>query len=98
MQGERGQHGAQRSCGERPAGHGPGPPARACGVRAWRRELLRRAGLAPRLARTVAADERIDLHALLGLLERGCPPHLALRIVAPLDAEEGPLDAGDGRG
>lgn len=94
----RQQRGAQQGCGERPVGDGPGRPARACDVRAWRRGILRRAGLAPDLAERVAADPRIDLHALVGLLERGCPPHLALRIVAPLDADDGPHDAEDGRG
>jgi hypothetical protein len=29
----------------------------------------------------------VDLHALTGLVERGCPPPLAARILAPLDHE-----------
>jgi hypothetical protein len=29
----------------------------------------------------------MDLHALTGLVERGCPPPLAARILAPLDHE-----------
>jgi hypothetical protein len=40
----------------------------------------------PRLARTLARERRIDLHALIGLTERGCPPETAARILAPLDA------------
>ncbi|HEX6724581.1 MAG TPA: hypothetical protein VF073_05000 [Gaiella sp.] len=40
-------------------------------------------GLAARLAR----DTRYDLHALIDLTERGCPPELAARILAPLDEE-----------
>lgn len=40
-------------------------------------------GLAARLAR----DTRYDLHALVELVERGCPPELAARILAPLDDE-----------
>lgn len=32
----------------------------------------------------LAADSRFDLHALLELVDRGCPPMLAVRIVAPL--------------
>jgi hypothetical protein len=33
----------------------------------------------------VAVDNRYDLHALLELVDRGCPPALAARILAPLD-------------
>jgi hypothetical protein len=29
----------------------------------------------------------LDLHALIELIERGCPPGLAARILAPLDTE-----------
>jgi hypothetical protein len=32
----------------------------------------------------------MDLHALLGLVDRGCPPDLAARILAPLDREHRP--------
>lgn len=85
----RGQRGAQRSCGERPTQDAPGRRARACDVGAWRRDVLRRAGLGSELAARVAADPRIDLHELVGLLERGCPTDLALRIVAPLEDEGG---------
>jgi hypothetical protein len=37
------------------------------------------------LADTLAKDRRIDLHAMLELVDRGCPPRLAARILAPLD-------------
>jgi hypothetical protein len=50
----------------------------------WRRSQLRRAGFDARLAGDVAADLRYDLHAILQLTERGCPPELAVRILAPL--------------
>jgi hypothetical protein len=50
----------------------------------WRRSRLRRAGFDARLAAEVAADPRYDLHAILELTRRGCPPHLAVRILAPL--------------
>jgi hypothetical protein len=50
----------------------------------WRRRELRRAGFDARLAAEVAADLRYDLQAILELTERGCPPHLAVRILAPL--------------
>jgi hypothetical protein len=36
------------------------------------------------LAARLAADDRYDLHELLGLIDRGCPPDLAVRIAAPL--------------
>ena len=43
------------------------------------------AGLPPAGRRGLARDARYDLHALLELVERGCPPELAVRIVAPLE-------------
>jgi hypothetical protein len=43
------------------------------------------AGFAPRLAAQLATDCAVDLHAVLGLVDRGCPPELAARILAPLD-------------
>ena len=55
----------------------------------WRREQLVRSGFAPRQASALAGDRRFDLHALIELVERGCPPALAIRILAPL-GEEGP--------
>jgi hypothetical protein len=54
----------------------------------WRREELVRAGFPPRLARRLAHDHAYDLHALIELAERGCPPALAARILAPLDRAE----------
>jgi hypothetical protein len=56
-------------------------------VTGWRREQLERAGFEPRLA-LLLAGSRIDLHALIGLVEHGCPPHLAARIMAPLESED----------
>ncbi len=53
----------------------------------WRRQYLVGVGVDPQLAATVAADLRWDLHALLQLLERGCPAHLAARILDPMDEE-----------
>jgi hypothetical protein len=32
----------------------------------------------------VAANPAYDLHRLLSLVDRGCPPRLAVRILAPL--------------
>lgn len=53
----------------------------------WRREQLRGSGFPSPLARRLAGDWRYDLHVLIELVERGCPPDLAARIVAPLDGE-----------
>jgi hypothetical protein len=58
-----------------------GPPV---DVRAWRRCRLLEAGFPAALAESVAGDPRFDLHALLQLVDRGCPPVLAVRIVSPL--------------
>jgi hypothetical protein len=54
-------------------------------VAAWRRRLLERAGYPSALAGELARDERFDVAALVALAERGCPPRLARRILAPLD-------------
>jgi hypothetical protein len=61
-----------------------GPPGRWIG---WRAERLRAAGFPPALARQLARDNRIDLHDVFELTDRGCRPDLAARIVAPLDWE-----------
>jgi hypothetical protein len=53
----------------------------------WRRSRLLRAGFPAALAEAVSQDDRFDLHALLELLDRGCEPELAVRIIAPLDQE-----------
>jgi len=54
----------------------------------WRRARLEQAGFERALSRTLALDRRTDVHALLELVDRGCPPHLAARILAPLDDAE----------
>ncbi len=51
----------------------------------WRRGRLLAAGFAPDLAARLAADCGVDLHALLELIDRDCPPALAARILASLD-------------
>jgi hypothetical protein len=51
----------------------------------WREGRLLSAGFGPDLADVLAHQERVDLHELLKLVDRGCPPHLAARILAPLD-------------
>jgi len=52
----------------------------------WRRRRLIAAGFDAPLAARLTQDEAVDLHELLILLDRGCPPELAARILAPLDA------------
>ena len=61
--------------------HSPGPPL---DVVEWRLCRLREAGLPPDLAESLASG-RVDLHALLELVDAGCPPELAARILSPLD-------------
>ncbi len=58
---------------------------RADEVVSWRRDQLTHAGFPLPLADRVSRDPRFDLHALIQLVERGCPPELAVRISAPLD-------------
>jgi hypothetical protein len=53
---------------------------------AWREGRLLSAGFGPELADGLAHQARVDLHELLKLVDHGCPPHLAARILAPLDA------------
>jgi hypothetical protein len=54
-------------------------------VAAWREERLLAAGFDSRVAFDFAHNTAVDLHRLLELVDRGCPPHLAARILAPLD-------------
>jgi hypothetical protein len=51
----------------------------------WRRRRLTVAGFEPRLAAELADEPAVDLHELLTLLDRGCAPDLAARILAPLE-------------
>ena len=53
----------------------------------WRRDQLVRSGVPPSLAVRAAKDGGYDLHAFVELLGRGCPPELAIRILAPLESE-----------
>jgi hypothetical protein len=46
-----------------------------------------RVGLSSDSPARLAEDAHYDLHALIELVERGCRPELAVRIVAPLDDE-----------
>jgi hypothetical protein len=55
----------------------------------WRAQRLRSAGFSAALAERLAGEREVDLHELLELVDRGCPPHLATRILAPLEQESG---------
>jgi hypothetical protein len=46
---------------------------------------LCRGGFDRTVADRLAPDFSFDLHTLLELVERGCPPHLAVRIAEPLE-------------
>ena len=54
-------------------------------IATWRRERLVESGLPLPLATCVSMDARYDVHALIELVERGCDPELAIRILAPLE-------------
>jgi hypothetical protein len=62
-------------------------PAEDPAVIDWRRRMLGRAGFDPERAEALARDPRYDLHALIELTERGCPPPLAERILGPLGSD-----------
>jgi succinylglutamate desuccinylase len=50
-------------------------------IERWRAEELERAGYEPRAAGRLAVRHDVDLHAATRLLESGCPPDLALKIL-----------------
>jgi hypothetical protein len=54
-------------------------------VAAWREARLLAAGFDGRVAFDFARNRAVDVHGLLELVDRGCPPDLAARILAPLD-------------
>jgi hypothetical protein len=59
----------------------------AAEIASWRYERLRRAGLGAEPAELLSQENDLDLHAFIELVERGCAPELAARILAPLDTE-----------
>ena len=61
----------------------------ADGVAGWRERRLRAAGVDAQLAARLARDPRFDVHAVIQLVERGCDPRIAGRIVAPIDPGAG---------
>ena len=50
-------------------------------IEQWRHEALERAGYDPESSIVLAASHDIDLHAAVGLLDRGCTVELALQIL-----------------
>lgn len=50
-------------------------------IELWRAEELKAAGYSESAARRLAARHDVDLHLAIQLLERGCPPELALEIL-----------------
>ena len=54
-------------------------------VARWRRDQLCQAGFPRRLADAIGREPAYDVHRLITLVEQGCPPALAARIVAPLE-------------
>ena len=50
-------------------------------VERWRTEELIRVGFHPDVAVVMAIEPSIDLHAAVDLIERGCPPDVAARIL-----------------
>jgi hypothetical protein len=68
----------------------PGSQVISSELMRWRIARLHDAGFDGVLAEQLAGDHRWDLHALLELVDRGCPPELAARILAPLE-DQGPL-------
>jgi hypothetical protein len=47
----------------------------------WRAEELERAGFAPAAAAELAGRFDVDLHRAVDLLQKGCPPDVALSIL-----------------
>ncbi|WP_310961502.1 hypothetical protein [Nocardioides terrisoli] len=56
---------------------------------AWRTERLVEAGFDHATARRLAVQAGVDLHEVLTLVDRGCPPDLAARIMTGMDPAHG---------
>jgi muramoyltetrapeptide carboxypeptidase LdcA involved in peptidoglycan recycling len=54
---------------------------------AWRVDRLMAAGFSKHEALVLVRSGGVDLHAVLELIDRGCPPSLAARITASLDCD-----------
>ena len=64
-----------------------GPPV---DVISWRLCRLLESGFAQDLAQRLASTPGVDVHALLQLVDRGCPCELAARILSPIATPWGP--------
>ena len=64
-----------------------GPPV---DVITWRLCRLLESGFPQELAQQLAATPDVDVHALLQLVDRGCPSELAARILSPLPTPGSP--------
>jgi hypothetical protein len=47
-----------------------------------RAKALANAGLNPLQSRALALDRRVDTHAVVKMIKRGCPPHVAFDIAS----------------
>ena len=54
----------------------------------WRQLELEQCGFPQLLAARVARDPHYDLRQLIALVEQGCSPSLAVRILSPLERED----------
>lgn len=59
----------------------------------WRFNQLLAVGLDITRALELAENGMVDVHELVALVDHGCPPHLAVRIVAPLPPPARPAAA-----
>ena len=50
-------------------------------IESWRLEELERAGYPTAVATELAGRHYVDLHRAIELVQRGCPPELALQIL-----------------
>jgi hypothetical protein len=50
-------------------------------IEEWRRERLEAAGFPPASSGALAERHDVDLHAAIDLVDKGCPPDLAVRIL-----------------
>ena len=50
-------------------------------VERWRTEELIRVGFDPDIAALMAMEPGVDLHTAIDLIDRGCPPDIAARIL-----------------
>jgi hypothetical protein len=50
-------------------------------IESWRMEALERAGYGRRASAILACRKDVDLHQAISLLQNGCSPELALRIL-----------------